>query len=285
MVGEAVQPDPHGKDTIMTDNRSIKRGFAVFVAVAGLTGILTGCGGLSLSGHTYYSVSAIDGDESSISFDGDTWKMTEDDNWYSGTWEQAENGGITLNESHGEIITLTPIEGSDGYQYAGEEKLGTCFYPSKEEAQDATQEFTEQPAEHRYGLSGIRRLEEGGVPPVGSCQQPETISFKDGKASFAKGVYNQKGYYVFHQGPNDGEWGVSDHSGEYKVTVDQFSTVETSDNPKFIGSLTIGDAETTYKLETASVSGWHEAHAGQGQHHGPDLHRRNQNSRPSGVWG
>ena len=30
------------------------------------------------------------------------------------------------------------------------------------------------------------------------------------------------------------------------------STVETSDNPKFIGSLTIGDAETTYKLEVLS---------------------------------
>ena len=36
------------------------------------------------------------------------------------------------------------------------------------------------------------------------------------------------------------------------MTVDQFSTVETSDNPKFIGSLTIGDAETTYKLEVLS---------------------------------
>ena len=99
----------------MNHVKGSKGGLAAFIAVAGLTGILTGCGGPSLSGHTYYSVSAIDGDESSISFDGDTWKMTEDDNWYSGTWEQAENGGITLNESHGEIITLTPIEGSDGY--------------------------------------------------------------------------------------------------------------------------------------------------------------------------
>ena len=209
----------------MTDNRSIKRGFAVFIAVAGLTGILTGCGGPSLSGHTYYSISAIDGDESSISFEDDRWRMTEDDNWYSGTWAQAENGSIILDESHGEIITLTPIEGSDGYQYAGKEKLGTRFYPSADWKKE--------------------------VSAGGSCQQPETISFKDGKASFAKGVYNQKGY-IFHQGPNDGEWGVSDHSGEYKVTVDQFSTVETSDNPKFIGSLTIGDAETTYKLEVLS---------------------------------
>ena len=78
---------------------------AVTVGI-GLMGILTGCGGPPLSGHTYYSVSAIDGDESSISFDGDTWKMTEDDNWYSGTWTQADNGSITLEESHGEIITL-----------------------------------------------------------------------------------------------------------------------------------------------------------------------------------
>ena len=250
MVDKAVQPDPHGKDTIMTDNRSTKRGFAVFVAVAGLTGILTGCGGLSLSGHTYYSVSAIDGDESSISFDGDTWKMTEDDNWYSGTWAQAENGSITLDESHGEIITLNPIEGSDGYQYAGEEKLGTRFYPSREEAQAATREFTDDlPNTVKGYLESADWKKE--VSAGGSCQQPETISFKDGKASFAKGVYNQKGY-IFHQGPNDGEWGVSDHSGEYKVTVDQFSTVETSDNPKFIGSLTIGDAETTYKLEVLS---------------------------------
>ena len=38
------------------------------------------------------------------------------------------------------------------------------------------------------------------------------------------------------------------------MTVDQFSTVETSDNPKFIGSLTIEGAETTYKLEVMSDS-------------------------------
>ena len=68
---------------------------------------------------------------------------------------------------------------------------------------------------------------------------------------FAKGVYDQKGY-IFHQGPNDGEWGAADHSGAYTVTVDQFSTVETSDNPKFIGSLTIDGAESTYKLEVLS---------------------------------
>mgnify|MGYP005807066413 FL=1 len=224
---------------------------AVTVGI-GLMGILTGCGGPSLSGHTYYSVSAIDGDESSISFDGDTWKMTEDDNWYSGTWTQAENGSITLDESHGEIITLNPIEGSDGYQYAGEEKLGTRFYPSREEAQAATREFTDDlPNIVKGYLESADWKKE--VSAGGSCQQPETISFKDGKASFAKGVYNQKGY-IFHQGPNDGEWGVSDHSGEYKVTVDQFSTVETSDNPKFIGSLTIEGAETTYKLEVMSDS-------------------------------
>lgn len=77
---------------------------------------LAGCDGPSLSGQTYYSVSAIDGDEASISFDDDTWKMTEGDSWYSGTWEQADSGSITPSESHGEIITLTPIEGSDGYQ-------------------------------------------------------------------------------------------------------------------------------------------------------------------------
>ena len=253
MVDKAVQPDPHGKDTIMTDKQGIKRGITVFAAVAGLTGILTGCGGPSLSGHTYYSVSAIDGDESSISFDGDTWKMTEDDNWYSGTWEQPENGGITLNESHGEIITLNPIEGSDGYQYAGEEKLGTRFYPSKEEAQAATQEFTNNlPNTVMDYLESADWKKE--VASVSSCKQAETISFSDGRASFVKGVYDQK-YYVFHQGPNDGEWGASDHSGEYAVTVDSFSTVETSDNPEFTGSLTIDGAETTYKLETASVSG------------------------------
>ena len=224
---------------------------AVTVGI-GLMGILTGCGGPSLSGHTYYSISAIDGDESSISFEDDRWRMTEDDNWYSGTWAQAENGSIILDESHGEIITLNPIEGSDGYQYAGEEKLGTRFYPSREEAQAATREFTDDlPNTVKGYLESADWKKE--VSAGGSCQQPETISFKDGKASFAKGVYNQKGY-IFHQGPNDGEWGVSDHSGEYKVTVDQFSTVETSDNPKFIGSLTIEGAETTYKLEVMSDS-------------------------------
>ena len=196
---------------------------AVTVGI-GLMGILTGCGGPPLSGHTYYSVSAIDGDESSISFDGDTWKMTEDDNWYSGTWTQADNGSITLEESHGEIITLTPIEGSDGYQYAGKEKLGTRFYPSKKTTGSGS-----------------------------SCQQAETISFKDGTADFVKGVYDQENY-IFHQGPNDGEWGASDHSGEYSVTVDQFSRFNSSDNPQFIGNLTIEGAETTYKLEVMSDS-------------------------------
>ena len=235
----------------MTDKRWIRRGFAIFAAVAGLTGILTGCGGPSLSGHTYYSISAIDGDESSINFEDDRWRMTEDDdNWYSGTWTQAENGSIVLDESHGEIITLNPIEGSDGYQYAGEEKLGTRFYPSKEEAQNATQEFTDNlPNTVMDYLESADWKKE--VYAGGSCQQAETISFKDGKASFAKGVYDQKGY-VFHQGPNEGEWGAADHSGEYKITVDQFSTVETSDNPKFIGNLTIGGAKTTYKLEVLS---------------------------------
>lgn len=252
MVDKAAQPSLYGKDTIMADKQFIKRGFAVFAAAAGLAGVLTGCGGPSLSGHTYYSISAIDGDESSISFDGDAWKMTEGDNWYSGTWTQAENGSITLDESRGETITLNPIEGSDGYQYAGEEKLGTRFYPSKEEAQDATQEFTENlPNTVMDYLEAANWKKE--VSAGGSCQQSETIAFKDGNASFTKGVYDQKGY-IFHQGPNDGEWGASDHSGEYAVTVDQFSIVETSDNPKFIGTITIGGAETTYKLEVLSDS-------------------------------
>ena len=69
----------------MNHVKGSKGGLAAFIAVAGLTGILTGCGWPSLSGHTYYSVSAIDGDETSISFDGDTWRMAGDDNWYSGT--------------------------------------------------------------------------------------------------------------------------------------------------------------------------------------------------------
>ena len=250
MVDKAVQPDPHGKDTIMTDKQGIKRGITVFAAVAGLTGILTGCGGPSLSGHTYYSISAIDGGETSISFDGDTWKMTEDDNWYSGTWTQADNGSITLDESHGEIITLTPIEGSDGYQYAGKEKLGTRFYPSKEEAQTATREFTDNlPNTVMDYLESADWKKE--VASVSSCKQAETITFKDGRADFVKGVYDQK-YYVFHQGPNDGEWGASDHSGEYSVTVNQFSRFNTSDNPQFIGDLTIDGAKTTYKLEVMS---------------------------------
>lgn len=250
MVDKAAQPSLYGKDTIMADKRFIKRGFAVFAAAAGLAGVLTGCGGPSLSGHTYYSISAIDGDETSISFEDDTWRMAGDDNWYSGTWTQAENGSIVLDESHGEIITLNPIEGSDGYQYAGEEKLGTRFYPSQEEAQTATREFTDNlpntVKDYLESTDWKKKVSTGS-----SCQQPETISFKDGKASFAKGVYNQKGY-IFHQGPNDGDWGEADHSGAYTVTVDQFSTVETSDNPKFIGSLTIDGAKTTYKLEVMS---------------------------------
>ena len=224
---------------------------AVTVGI-GLMGILTGCGGPSLSGHTYYSVSAIDGDESSISFDGDTWKMTEDDNWYSGTWTQADNGSITLDESHGEIITLTPIEGSDGYQYAGEEKLGTRFYPSKKEAETATREFTDNlPNTVMDYLESADWKKTTGSGS--SCQQAETISFKDGTADFVKGVYDQENY-IFHQGPNDGEWGASNHSGEYSVTVDQFSRFNSSDNPQFIGNLTIEGAETTYKLEVMSDS-------------------------------
>ena len=77
------------------------------------------------------------------------------------------------------------------------------------------------------------------------------VAFKDGKADFVKGVYDQK-YYVFHQGPNDGEWGASDHSGEYSVTVGQFSRFNSSDNPQYIGDLTIDGATTTYKLEVMS---------------------------------
>lgn len=226
---------------------------AVTVGI-GLMWILAGCGGPSpsLSGRTYYSVSAIDGDESSISFDGDTWKLTEDDNWYSGTWAQDDNGSITLDESHGEIITLTPIEGSDGYQYAGEEKLGTRFYPSKKEAETATREFTDNlPNTVMDYLESADWKKE--VASVSSCQQAETISFKDGTADFVKGVYDQENY-IFHQGPNDGEWGASDHSGEYSVTVDQFSRFNSSDNPQFIGNLTIEGAETTYKLEVMSDS-------------------------------
>ena len=236
----------------MTDRQGIRRGITVFVAVAGLTGILTGCGGPSLSGRTYYSVSAIDGDESSISFDGDTWKLTEDDNWYSGTWAQADNGSITLDESHGEIITLNPIEDSDGYQQAGEEKLGTRFYPSKKEAETATREFTDNlPNTIMDYLESADWKKEASSS--GSCKQVETISFKDGKADFVKGVYDQENY-IFHQGPNDGEWGASDHSGEYSVTVDQFSRINTSANPQYIGALTIGGAMTTYKLEVMSDS-------------------------------
>lgn len=216
----------------------------------GLITILAGCGGPSLSGHTYYSVSAIDGDESSISFDGDTWKMTEDDNWYSGTWTRAENGSITLSESHGEIITLNPIDGSDGYQYAGEEKLGTRFYPSKEEAKAATKTFKDD-----LPNTVMDDLESADwtkvVASVSSCKQAETISFKDGKADFVKGVYDQE-HYVFHQGPNDGDWGASDHSGKYSVTVDQFSRFNASSNPQYIGDLTIDGAKTTYKLEVMS---------------------------------
>lgn len=236
----------------MTQAKGSVRKLAAVTVGIGLAGILAGCVGPSLSGSTYYSVSALDGDESSISFDGDTWKMTEDDNWYSGTWTEAENGSVVLDESHGEIITLNPIDNSDGYQYAGEEKLGTRFYPSKEEAETATREFKDNlPNTVMDYLESANWKKE--VSSSGSCKQAETISFSDGSADFVKGVYDQENY-VFHQGPNDGEWGASDHSGKYSVTVDQFSTVSTSSNPQYIGNLTIGGAMTTYKLEVMSDS-------------------------------
>lgn len=236
----------------MNKTGNIKSRIAVIVSMAGLIGSLAGCGGMALSGRTYYSVSAINGDETTISFDGNTWRMTENDNWYSGTWQSGENGSIILGSSQGEVISLNPIEGSDGYQYAGEEKLGTRFYPSKKEAKDATRNFTDNlPNTVMDYLESSDWNKE--VSSDSSCKQPETISFSEGKANFLKGVYEQ-GNAIFHQGPNDGDWGAEDHSGEYDVTVETFSRVNTSNNVLYTGFLTIGNAETEYKLEVLSDS-------------------------------
>lgn len=216
-----------------------------------LTGLLSGCGGPSLSGQTYYSISAINGDETSISFDGEAWQMSDGDNWYSGTWMKSDNGYITLAEAHGDFLELSPIEDSDGYQYVGKEKLGTRFYPSREEAEEATNAFIEALPNTVEAELESADWEKNVSSSASSCEQPETISFSDGKADFTRGSYTQNGY-IFRQGPNAGDWAASDHSGKYTVTVDDFSRVVTSNNPQYSGTLTIDGAEITYKLETLS---------------------------------
>ena len=160
IVVMALRPEnPTERDQNGTGKRLCRKLAAVTVGI-GLMGILTGCGGPSLSGHTYYSVSAIDGDESSISFDGDTWKMTEDDKLVlghmdAGRQRQHHLGRIPWRDHH-----PNPHRRQRRIPVCGQGEVGHPLLPEQGGGADRHTGVHGQPAEHRHGLSGIRRLEE-----------------------------------------------------------------------------------------------------------------------------
>lgn len=215
---------------------------------------LAGCGANSVAGKTLYSVSAwsgareAPGDVVRIVFDeGDGYHYTDASREDTGTWKD-EDGDIVLTSSALGGVTTLDRRDDGSYGVAGEDDaFGTRYFLSEDDAQAYTDEFVS-------GAPGrVAKLLEsaafsGGDGGWKSQTRPEEIRFSDGEVTYTKGEYTQDGYF-FHQGPDDGDWLASDHSGRYEVTVDKMMRDGISgDVPMYWGTLTVGGETTDYKL-------------------------------------
>lgn len=238
-----------------------RRAFVAAVLSCITAGSLAGCAESGLVGKTLYSVSAWGG---AVGDSGEVTTITfDDENWYhyapananyedTGKWKD-EDGDIVLTSSTGNGVT-TLIRADDGsYGISGEnDALGIRYFLSKDDAQAYTHKFIEDAPERVAQILESSDFTETGSNWA-SVTTPETISFLDGEAAFTKGAYSTTdemgGAYLFHQGPSDGQWTASDHSGGYDVTVDKMVCDGPSDDiATYTGKLTVSGDTTDYRL-------------------------------------
>lgn len=221
---------------------------------------LSGCQSDGVRGQTLYSVSAWggnseEGEVSTITFaeEGDSWHYVSGNDEMTGTWTD-EDGDIVLTSALWGVETLERLDDGSGYEVLGDEKgLGTRFYPSEDAAKAYCDEYV-------AGAAGRvqETLESSTFVAVSSepaRTTDETITFAGGSASFTKGEYEQEGY-LFLQGPSEGDWTASGHSGEYTVTVEEMKLDGwTARNPQYVGTLTIDGDSVEYELTISDDGG------------------------------
>lgn len=222
---------------------------------------LSGCAASDdVHGQTLYSVSAWDGtsydvgDTATITFaeDSDSWHYVPTDDGYetTGTWVD-EDGDIVLTSN---LLGTTTLERSDDGSYytalGDEELFGTRYYRSEEAAREYHDEYVAAAPDRVREVLESNDLSTSGTV---STLTPETVSFADGSATFTRGEYEQEGY-LFVQGPAEGSWTASDHSGDYSVTVDAMRRTNMGNDAEYSGTLTIGGDAVDYSL-TLTESG------------------------------
>lgn len=216
--------------------------------------VLAGCQSGDIHGKTLYSVSAWSGtsyhlgNTATITFgeSDDSWHYVPTDGGYetTGTWTE-ENGNLVLTSSI--LGTTTLVQSEDGSYYSiqgSEELFGSRYYFSEEQAQAYSEDYKTDAAERVQGILESTAL---AVSSSSSRVADETISFADGSASFTKGEYEQEGY-LFIQGPAEGSWTASDHSGNCSITVETMRRTNMGSDAEYTGTLTVGGDEVDYIL-------------------------------------
>lgn len=257
MFGEAfLVASPHGIKVIWTNAEGergmiSRRGFfggAASVALAGLMA-LTGCEGGTggLEGKTLYCAPAwSSGKIQSVTFtDGENCNYAGDQE-LSGTWSQDDEAIVIALPGY-ESMTLKRVEGEDAYVQSGWEDLGERYYPTEEEAVEYRDEFLSGSGE-RVGT--LLESTEWCLEADGNVRKAdEAISFKDGKAEFEKGEYDESAR--FNKVPDEGKWVARDHSGECAVEVESFTASRSGSSmvPLYTGTLTVGGESVPFTLQ------------------------------------
>lgn len=208
--------------------------------------VLAGCQDSGVKGKTFYNFAADDGDETVLVFDdSDGWHMSNGSKEAVGTWQE-EDGNIVLIYSGTAAGTLTKTEDGKGWVFVDDAEYDAGYYEDEDAARQATDDLVATFPDR------VKDLLESATWTDSKNEKSkvtsEIISFDSGEASYTAGVYDQ-GTYIFKQGPSDGDWTASDHSGAYEVTVDKFSKGSSGfSSLNYQGTLTIDGQEVTYKL-------------------------------------
>lgn len=247
----ATQPEKRKGFTMR--KRMTTLGLVAVLALAAVL-VLAGCQSDDIHGKTLYSVSIWDGTSYHL---GNTATITfgeTDESWHyvptgdgyeaTGTWTK-EDGNLVLTSSILGTTTLARSDDGSYYSVQGTEELfGSRYYLSEEQAQSYSNEYA-------ASVTGrVREILESTAFTVNSSNSQtveETIAFADGSANFTKGEYAQEGY-LFLQGPAEGSWTASDHTGDYSVTVDTMRRTNMGSDAEYTGTLTIGSDAVEYKL-------------------------------------
>ena len=205
------------------------------IAVVLLAMALGGCGGSKLGGKTLYSLSPVDEEATTITFDKDgSWHGTGSKSEATGAWKE-EGDNVVLTTASGWVaFTLAPA-GDGAWQLVGGEDWER-YYPSEGDAKDAAEAFVDDAQSRVQTILEETEWVSSSDDRMGIVEA-ETITFSAGEATFHKAEYEDDWYE-----PKADTWRSSDHSGPYTVTVEKPGA------DRYKGTLGIGDSSTDFSL-------------------------------------